>query len=342
MKEILINEYLIHLKILKYQKNEINMVKIILENFYLSYFDERFSELKTFIGHLTLKGASKNTINSYFSDIVEYLIYIEDNDKITELSEIDGTNLTNYIKYLSRKKILAVSINRKTSSLKKFIKHLSEDNIVPISLVKYLETKKTPKKEHIYLSIEEVDQLISSFKKDSPLYYRNVALFEVAYGCGLRVSELVNLNFDKGEININDEYIRVVSGKGDKDRKVPLNYSSKKALIDYIKFERNELIKNQNTPYLFVNYMGLKLSRQGFFDLFKKQCIASNINKDVSPHTLRHSIASHLYQAGLDLRYIQTFLGHESINTTTIYADTLDDEMIKTFNNIHPRAKNNN
>jgi site-specific recombinase XerD len=339
MKEILINEYLRHLTILKYKKEEILKIKSILENFYLSYYDERFTELKTFTGHLTLKGSSKNTINSYYSDIVEFLIFLEDNYSLIELSLIDSDSLINYTKYLSRKKIDATSHNRKTSSLKKFIKYLADDNIISVNLLKYLETKKTTKKMHIYLSIEEVNKLLTSFKENTPLYYRNRALFEVAYGCGLRVSELVDINYENGHLNINQEYIKIVSGKGNKDRKVPLTKSSKGALIDYIKYERNELIKDSQTPYLFVNYLGNKLSRQGFFDLFKKQCEIVGIRKEVSPHTLRHSIASHLYQAGLDLRYIQMFLGHESINTTTIYADTLDSEMVKKFNEVHPRAK---
>ena len=160
-------------------------------------------------------------------------------------------------------------------------------------------------------------------------------MLEVLYATGMRVSELINLKLS--DIDYSEDYVRVM-GKGSKERIIPLNDISLKYLKEYIDNYRNSLLKNKNSEYIFISHVGTKISRQAFFKIIKKECLKCGITKDVSPHTLRHSFATHLLNNGADLRIIQEFLGHSDISTTQIYAKILNDTIKRDYLN-HPRSK---
>ncbi|MCK9492963.1 MAG: tyrosine recombinase, partial [Acholeplasmataceae bacterium] len=185
------------------------------------------------------------------------------------------------------------------------------------------------------LSVEEVIRLIDHVKGIEPLDLRNLALLELIYGSGLRVSELLNLKIS--DIHLTASYVKII-GKGSKERQVPLGQMSVLALREYLTKGRPQLIKIENN-FLFLNQYGNKLSRQGFFKLLKKIAKDSNITKEVSPHTLRHSFATHLLEAGIDLRTLQELLGHEDISTTQIYTHISQKHLKESYLDAHPRAK---
>lgn len=195
-----------------------------------------------------------------------------------------------------------------------------------------IKLPKLPKKLPNYLTIEEVDRLLN-INPIKPLDYRNVAMLETLYSCGLRISELCNLKMS--DIDFNECFVRVI-GKGSKERIIPMNDSSKSALSEYINDHRNFLLKDKESEYIFINKSGNKISRVGFFKILKKVCNENGIDKDVSPHTLRHSFATHLLNNGADLRVIQELLGHSNLTTTQIYSH-ISSQKIKSDYENHPR-----
>ncbi|MFA6678758.1 MAG: tyrosine-type recombinase/integrase, partial [Acholeplasmataceae bacterium] len=197
-----------------------------------------------------------------------------------------------------------------------------------------ISSPKREKKIPEVLTIDEVVSLIDSLQGNDPIKMRNLALIETIYGSGLRVSELLNLRVS--DVHLTEKYVKIV-GKGNKERNVPLGDMSINAIREYITKARPKLLKLDNN-YLFVNQYGNKLSRQGFYKLLSKICEDVGITKNVSPHTLRHSFATHLLENGVDLKTLQDLLGHEDISTTQIYTHIskkhLEDAYLKT----HPRA----
>ncbi|MDY0278301.1 MAG: tyrosine recombinase, partial [Acholeplasma sp.] len=201
---------------------------------------------------------------------------------------------------------------------------------------KDIEAPKIEKKLPKVLSVEEVTKLFETIDTNTDLGIRNMALFELIYGSGLRVSELVEIKLK--DLHISDSYISII-GKGDKERIVPISDIAVKSVKEYILKSREKLLKNKTSPYLFVNNTGEKLSRQGFFKLLKTIALKANIDNDISPHTLRHSFATHLLENGMDLRTLQTLLGHEDISTTQIYTHINNKRLKDVYENSHPRAK---
>ena len=183
--------------------------------------------------------------------------------------------------------------------------------------------------------MEEVDRMINSIPLDSPLNLRNRALIEVMYGCGLRVSEAVELKV--GDLHLNSKYIEII-GKGNKQRVIPIGDLAIEALKKYIFDGRNELTKQQFSDYVFISYQGKPMSRQAIFKFIKKLALDNGIEKEISPHTLRHSFATHLLENGVDLRYVQEMLGHEDISTTQIYTHMDTTRLKDLVNNVHPLA----
>ena len=184
------------------------------------------------------------------------------------------------------------------------------------------------------LSIEEIDKLLD-IKLNDHVSYRNKAMLELMYSSGLRVSELVNVKIH--DIDDSNCIIRIM-GKGKKERIVPLGDYAIKYIDIYLKEHRNKLIKRELNEYLFLNNHGKKMTRQGFFKILKQLAQQKNIKTDFSPHTLRHSFATHLLNGGADLRSIQEMLGHESISTTQIYTHVSKEQLKENYNNYHPHA----
>ena len=268
----------------------------------------------------TIKQRDKDTtVNSYSEDIYKYLEYMESKN-ISSALDISYNNLLDYLKYLDDNKYEVSSVARKIVSIKAFHKYLSENyNVVDIST--NINTPKFYRKLPNILTIEEVDNLLD-IKLDTPFDYRNKAMLELMYSSGLRVSELINLELS--DIDLNNNYVRCF-GKGSKERIVPVGEYSSKYLSIYINEYRDSMKKGYYTEKIFLNNHGKEMTRQGFFKIIKKIAKDKDINKNITPHMLRHSFATHLLNNGADLRTIQEMLGHSSISTTQIYTNVTND-----------------
>ena len=268
----------------------------------------------------TIKQRDKDTtVNSYSEDIYKYLEYMESKN-ISSALDISYNNLLDYLKYLDDNKYEVSSVARKIVSIKAFHKYLSENyNVIDISTK--INTPRFYRKLPNILTIEEVDNLLD-IKLDTPFDYRNKAMLELMYSSGLRVSELINLELS--DIDLNNNYVRCF-GKGNKERIVPIGEYSSKYLSIYINEYRDSMKKGYYTEKIFLNNHGKEMTRQGFFKIIKKIAKDKDINKNITPHMLRHSFATHLLNNGADLRTIQEMLGHSSISTTQIYTNVTND-----------------
>lgn len=280
-----------------------------------------------------------NTISSYVSDVEAYLMYLEDTLLIDDPNLITEDNVTRFLLSLKKKKFSTTSISRYLSSIKSFHKFLSKDGLTKKNVTLQISSPKIDKKLPVVLTVEEVSKLLDSIKGDKPLDLRNEAMFELIYACGFRVSELVNLKINN--LHLTSKMIQVI-GKGAKERLVPVNDYAIKVLRKYLLEARPLLLKDvKDSGFIFLNNNGQVLSRVGFFKLLKNLAKEAGIEKDISPHTLRHSYATHLLEAGVDLRYIQELLGHEDISTTQIYTHLSLAKVKEVYKTAHPRERGN-
>ena len=296
-----------------------------------------FYEFSQFAFYLeTEKHLSANTISSYLNDLKDYGNFLKKYEKIEFISEVTETHLNKYILSLKRKDMAKKSIQRKITAIKSFHKFVLDEGLSIDNPSKLISNVKLDKKIPEVLTVDEVAKMIDSIDTSDPIGIRNKAILEVLYGSGLRVSELTGLKLIN--IHMNAKYISVI-GKGDKERIVPMGDEEIVALRNYIENARPILSKNKNSNILFLNYQSNELSRQSVFKLIKETALKNNIQKSISPHTLRHSCATHLLQNGVDLRIVQEFLGHEDISTTEIYTH-IDKSLLKeVYNNAHPLAQ---
>ena len=295
--------------------------------------------LKEYLYYLKItKNLSKNTISSYERDLENYLKFIENNYKLKDPNRINKEHVQNYTKSLVRKDNSNSTITRKLSSIKSFHRYLASENIVDQDISRKIRKPKTKKTLPTVLSFDEIEKLIEiTYQKNDILSVRNQALIELAYGSGLRVSELLNLNIS--DLHLNKGLVNIL-GKGNKERIIPLNENAIAALQNYIVNSRT-VFKPKDGNILFVNKFGNSLSRVGFFKLIKKLANKAGIKKTVSPHTLRHSYATHLLENGANLRTVQELLGHEDILTTENYTYVSKKHLTKIYNEAHPRANKN-
>lgn len=285
------------------------------------------------------RNMQKNTIDSYVSDIENYLTYLEEVLYIDEVELIKEDDITRFLLSLKKKKFSTTTISRYLSSIKSFHKFLSKDGLVKKNVALQISSPKIDKKLPTVLTVEEVTTLLDSIKGDKPLDLRNQAMFELIYACGFRVSELVGLKIVN--LHLTSKMIQVI-GKGAKERLVPVNDYAIKVLRRYLLEARPLLLKNsKDAGFVFLNNLGQGISRVGFFKLLKDLCKKAGIEKDVSPHTLRHSYATHLLENGVDLRYIQELLGHEDISTTQIYTHLSLGKVKEIYKTAHPREREN-
>lgn len=294
-----------------------------------------FYEFSQFAFYLeTEKHLSNNSISSYLQDLKDYGKFLKklNIDFITEVTDIE---INKYIMSLKRKDFAKKTIQRHITCLKMFHKWLVDEGLAYENPCKLISNVKLDKKIPEVLSIEEVDKMISSIDTTDYIGKRNKAILEVLYGSALRVSELTDLKISN--IHMNAKYIQVI-GKGNKERIVPMGEEEIIALRDYIEESRPILSKNKNSNVLFLNYQSNPISRVSIFKIIKEIALKCNITKEISPHTLRHSCATHLLQNGVDLRIVQELLGHEDISTTEIYTHIDKSHLKEVYNNAHPLA----
>ena len=289
--------------------------------------------IKNFLSFLALeKGLSENTIEAYRHDVEKLYDYLEERD--LSITSVRYEDLLLFMEQLHVWGISARSQARMVSGIKSFFQYLQMERIVTADPSELLEVPKTGMHLPEVLTVQEVEALIGSFNEGKAEDQRNRAIFEVLYGCGLRVSELVNLKMS--QVYMDEEFI-LVEGKGNKQRLVPLSVPARKAISLYL-YDRNRLdIKKRNEDILFLNRRGAKLTREMIFTIIKRQCQVCGIHKRVSPHTFRHSFATHLLEGGANLRAIQEMLGHESIKTTEIYVHLDKDYLRSEILTHHPR-----
>ena len=275
------------------------------------------------------RGLSGNTVESYKNDVVSFLKKTKKNVK-----ELNREDIKEYLQSLNSSEFSTATVARKTSSLRMFfLFHLGE-GLIDQTPMNNIEAPKTEKRLPKVLSAGEVEKLIESVNGNSKYPIRNRAILELLYGCGLRVSELLNLR--KEDIFLKEDFIRV-KGKGSKERIIPLGSKAKKSIIEYLGTERVTL-NRQKSSFLFLTRRGNKLSRMGLWKIFKVYLRESGITKDCTPHTLRHSFATHLLERGATLRTVQLLLGHSDISTTQIYTHIDRNYLRDILNTYHPRG----
>jgi len=293
---------------------------------------------KGFESYLQLeKSLSDNSVAAYLRDVEMLTEYLQQKKKLKNPSEIALKDLQSFMKWITELGMTASSQARIISGIRSFYKYCLLENISKTDPTVLLETPKLKRSLPDVLSFEEIEEIISQIDLSKPEGGRNKAILETMYSCGLRVSELVNLKIS--QLYLETGFIRVV-GKGDKERLVPIGRSASKYINIYRKNIRVHIQpKPGNTDILFLNQRGTKLSRVMIFYIIKDLVLKAGIKKTVSPHTFRHSFATHLVEGGADLRAVQEMLGHESITTTEIYTH-LDREFLrKTLENFHPAFK---
>ena len=276
------------------------------------------------------KKYSENTIKAYNNDLKKFKNFI----KNKTINNIDENSIKDYLKYLNKQNNDTKTISHNISTLRSFYKFLLIEKKINKNPMEYIELPKTKKSLPKTLSIEEIDKLLDINLTDS-FSFRNKAMLELMYSSGLRVSELINVKIH--DIDTSNCIIRIM-GKGSKERIVPLGDYAIRYIELYLKEYREKLIKKELNDYLFLNNHGTKMTRQGFFKILKALAKEKNIKTEFSPHTLRHSFATHLLNGGADLRSIQEMLGHSDISTTQIYTHVSKEKIKENYNNFHPHA----
>ena len=280
------------------------------------------------------RNVSANTIDAYRRDLKQYLGYIDDIG-IKLLYNISSDNIRDYIRNLNNQGLAPKSIARIISSIRSYHNFLSSEQIIKENPALNLDTPKIPRKLPLVLSEKEISDIIKAIDDEYQFAKRDKAIVEMLYSCGIRVSELCDL--ETSNLFIDDDLIRVM-GKGSKERLLPIGGRAKRLLDDYLIHSRHKLIKNTSSSSVFVSRNGKPLTRAMINNILKKWALKSGITKPVSPHTLRHSFATHLLEGGADLRFVQALLGHSDITTTQIYTH-LDKHHIKqVYRSHHPRS----
>ncbi len=281
------------------------------------------------------RGLAENTILSYRRDLLQYLEFIK-SKQIKDWNEVDRHHIIQFLQTLKEKDRSTASISRMISSIRSFHQFLTNDQIVSTDVSIHIEIPKKGRTLPDVLSVGEVEKLLD-IKEDSPLSIRNKAMLELLYATGLRVSELINLEMN--DIHLSMGFVRSV-GKGSKERIVPIGKVAIEAMETYLRHARPVLVKkNPHETKLFVNHHGKPISRQGFWKLIKKIAREQGLNKEITPHTLRHSFATHLLENGADLRSVQEMLGHSDISTTQIYTHVSKTRLKDAYKQFHPRAQ---
>jgi integrase/recombinase XerD len=299
---------------------------------YVNAFDLFIDQYLNYL--LIEKGLSDRTIESYGSDLTRYSVFLQ-NNLIKNIAEIDAAVILKYLIELRKQKLGARSRARHLVTLRGFYRFLAQEKIITTNPTKLIDLPKTGLKLPDVLSVEDIQRILEAPDTSKPTGIRNAAMLELLYAAGLRVSELVSLK----TVDVNTEacFVRVF-GKGSKERVVPIGHYARDKLEFYIKSARPALLKINPSKYLFVARAGKPMTRQGFWKLLRKYALEAEIMKKVTPHSIRHSFASHLLEGGADLRAVQVMLGHVDISTTQIYTHVAREHLIKMHTKYHPRG----
>ena len=280
------------------------------------------------------RNVSAHTIDAYKRDLKQYLEYLLSKG-IKSLHDISSKHIRDYVRKLNNTGLAAKSIARIISSIRSYHNFLSSEKIIKENPALNLDSPKIPKKLPEVLSEKEISNITESVDDSYQFAKRDKAIIEMLYSCGIRVTELCDL--ETSNLFFDDDLIRVM-GKGSKERLLPIGGRAKRFLNDYLINTRHKLIKKTSSSSVFVSRNGKPLTRAMINNILKKWCLASGITKSVSPHTLRHSFATHLLEGGADLRFVQALLGHSDISTTQIYTHLDKHHLKEIYKTHHPRS----
>ncbi|MBO4710765.1 site-specific tyrosine recombinase XerD [bacterium] len=295
--------------------------------------------LKKYMNHIKLeKRLAANSVESYERDLTDFLEYLDSRGIC--LTQADSVNVSEYVIHLSKDRNFSDrSLARSISSLRGFFKFLLEDDFITSEMLEILEPVKLKESLPVFLTYEELQKLFSVVDISTPSGFRDRTMLEMFYSSGLRVSELIDLKI--GNV-YRSKQLLLVFGKGSKERVVPYSDDAARYLHEYLDRMRHQLMKKGDfNEYVFINNRGGRLTRQGVWKKLKEFAALAGITKDISPHKLRHTFATHLLEGGADLRSVQTLLGHASINTTEIYTHVEHKAIQKEFERKHPRENIN-
>jgi len=303
--------------------------------------DARFSGLVLdFLAYLELeRGLSRNTLNAYRTDLLQYGDYLSAH-KLDAL-KARPADIADFLAELAtgegeRPACSSSTIHRKAACLRSFYKHLRRDELIGDDPTAALSAPRRSKKLPQVLNYSEVQKLLASPRGSEPTTLRDRALLEVMYACGLRASEVIGL--EMSDIDMHEGFVRA-RGKGSKERLVPLGRQAIAAIRAYLRSGRPQLLHGREEPRLFVNFRGGPLTRQGLYKIVQRHARSVGLEDRMSPHTLRHTFATHLLAGGCDLRAVQEMLGHADIATTQIYTHLSAERLKDVYFNAHPRAK---
>lgn len=278
------------------------------------------------------KKASQNTLQSYKRDIMQYSSYIEQN-RINFL-KVDEEDIREYLKYMNEIGKKSSTISRSLASIRSFYQFLLKNKKVKRNPTEGIQSPKIERRVPAVLTSQEVELLLEQPKNVDLKGIRDKAMLEFAYATGMKVTEIISLDLE--DVNLEEGY--VTCKNKEKSRNIPLGSLSLKALKEYVENSRNILIKDEEVKALFVNTNGQRLTRQGFWKIVKYYKDQAHITKEITPHILRHSFATHLLQNGADLKAIQTMLGHSDISSTQVYMQFQDATIQNIYKKAHPRA----
>ena len=299
--------------------------------------------VRAFLNHLSVeRGASPNTIAAYRNDLEQLVEHVtgphQNGHRISAWPQVDQPFLSEYVVSLHDRGYSATTVARKIASVKSFFSYLVDEGEVIRDPTERISTPRVGRTLPKALSVEEVERLLEApLKLTTPEAMRDAAMLELLYASGLRVSELINL--DTRDVNTSEQYVRCL-GKGSKERVVPLHQRAVDAVAAYVQESRPRLLgpRKQEGVALFVNRRGERLTRQGFWLILKGYGQQAGIKGSITPHTLRHSFATHLLAGGASLRNVQELLGHASISTTQVYTHLTTDQVREAYDEAHPRA----
>ncbi len=290
----------------------------------------------TYLLHLKVeRGLAKNTLDSYRRDLKKFVGYLRRNG-INTLNEVDRRMIMSFMEDLHNQHRAPATISRNLAAIRSFYSFLTQESLVKANPTTELDAPKIPKRLPNVMTVSQVAILMEQPNGNNAAGLRDKAMLELLYATGIRVSELVDLNLV--DVNLEMGFLRCL-GKGSKERIVPMGKSAIEAIDAYLQKGRGKLIRNSEDQAVFVNIHGGRLTRQGFWKILKKYVRQAGFQGDITPHTLRHSFATHLLENGADLRAVQEMLGHSDISTTQIYTRVTAIHLRDVYQQSHPRAK---
>ncbi|HZP55953.1 MAG TPA: site-specific tyrosine recombinase XerD [Dehalococcoidia bacterium] len=300
--------------------------------------DEHIGHFLTFMS--VEKGASGNTVSAYRNDLQQfdsYIASINGNGKPRDWEALERSLIIDYLLTLRNKNYAEATVARKVAAIKSFFQYLQAEGTIRRNPAESLESPRVGRSLPKPLSVTEIDELLEQpMKRNTPEAKRDRAMLELLYATGLRVTELVSLDVE--DLNLQAPYVRCM-GKGSKERTIPIHEQAAGAVADYLNDGRPALVKTRKESALFVNRRGERLTRQGFWLILKQYAKEANIISPVTPHTLRHSFATHMLRGGAPLRNVQELLGHANISTTQVYTQIASEHVRQVYEKAHPRAR---